>query len=165
MAIEVRPATVADAPAVAAIFRHYVEHSTATFVERAPTRDEWHDRIAGATLPFLVATDGDEVVGWGRLTPWRDKDAYRHTAEDALYVAPEATGRGAGRALLAALLERAADVGLREIIAVVADTGDEASVRLHRNAGFVERGRLTGVGHKHGRWLDTLVLQRSVDQG
>jgi phosphinothricin acetyltransferase len=160
--VEVRPAGSDDAAAVAAIFGHYVEHSTATFVETPPAEEEWQSRIEAATLPFLVATDGGEVVGFARLTQWRDKDAYRRTAEDAVYVAPTATGRGVGRALLDALIERAAVEGIREIVAVIAETGDEASMRLHLAAGFAERGRLTGVGHKQGKWLDTVLLQRSL---
>jgi L-amino acid N-acyltransferase YncA len=162
MAVEVRPASPDDARAVAAIFRHYVLHSTATFVEDPPSEEEWRDSISGATLPFLVATESGRVIGWARLTPWRDKDAYRHTAETTVYVAADATGRGTGRALLDALLARAGATGVREIVAVVADTGDEASLRLHLAAGFSDRGRLTGVGRKHDRWIDTVLLQRSV---
>lgn len=162
MTIQVRSARMDDAPAVADIFRHYVVHSAATFVENPPGAEVWRLRIEASSLPFLVASVEDDVVGWGRLTPWRDKDAYRHTAEDAVYVAPEATGRGVGRTLLRALLERAASNGLREIVAVIADTGDDASMRLHLDAGFSERGRLIGVGHKQGRWLDTVLMQRSL---
>jgi len=162
MTIAVRSARSEDAEEIATIFAHYVEHSDATFVETPPSEEEWRSRIEAATLPFLVALEGQRVLGFARLTQWRDKDAYRGTAEDAVYVAPAATGRGIGGALLGALIDRAGGSGIREIIAVIADTGDEASMRLHLAAGFNERGRLTRVGHKHGRWLDTTLLQLSL---
>ena len=104
-----------------------------------------------------------EIAGYAYASPWRPKPAYRHTAEDTVYLDPRHTGRGVGTALLAALLERCATAGVRQVVSVVADVPEAAgSIPLHRRFGFTEAGRLTAVGHKHGRWIDTVLLQRSL---
>jgi phosphinothricin acetyltransferase len=102
------------------------------------------------------------VVGYAYLTPWRPKPAHRHTVEDTVYLAAIHTGRGLGRALLEALLTQAAEAGARQVIAVIADTGDPASPAQHRTTGFVQTGRLHAVGHKHNRWIDTILMQHSL---
>ena len=161
----VRHATAADAEAIAAIFAHYVTGSVVTFEMTPPTAGQWRDRLAalaGSGLPVLVAELDDAVAGYAYATPWRPKPAYRHTVEDTVYLAPESRGRGLGRLLLQALLEACAAAGARQVIAVIADTGDPASVALHRRCGFTDAGRLSEVGHKHGRWVDTILLQRSL---
>ncbi len=173
----IRPATAEDAAAIAAIYAHYVEHSVATFDLTAPDAAWWWAKIAdldAAGWPFLVAEDrevaGDREIAEGRgavagfayVAPWRVKPAYRQTVEDTVYLAPGRTGRGIGRALMGALLERARAAGARQVIAVVADGGDPSSVRLHAAFGFTEAGRLRAVGFKHGRWLDTLLLQADL---
>ena len=99
------------------------------------------------------------------MAPWRVKRAYRQTVEDTIYLAPGRTGRGTGRVLLGALLEAARAADVRQVIAVVTDSGDPSSVRLHAAFGFVEVGRLRAVGFKHGRWLDTLLLQADLTSG
>ncbi|TDB83009.1 N-acetyltransferase family protein [Actinomadura sp. KC216] len=109
---------------------------------------------AGQGLPFLVAEDAGEVTGFAYCKPWRSRSAYRHTVEDSV---SGAARRGAGRRLLA----DSAATGMRQMVAVVVETGDPASAALHRSCGFDEVGRLSAVGLKHGRWLDTLLLQRS----
>lgn len=154
-----------DLDAVTAIFAHYVTASVATFETVAPTADDWRGKLADVTtrgLPFLVAADGDEVVGFAYASPWRPKPAYAHTVEDTIYLAPGQTGRGIGAGLLGELLARCADAKMRQVIAVIADTGSDASAALHRKFGFAEAGRLTGVGHKHGRWIDTVLMQRDL---
>lgn len=164
----IRPATPDDAAAIAAIYAHYVEHSVATFDLTAPDPAWWTAKIAdltGAGWPFLVAEDEGEPAGFAYVAPWRVKPAYRQTVEDTIYLAPGRTGRGIGRALLGALLVRAREAGARQVIAVVADGGDPASVRLHGAFGFAEAGRLRAVGFKHGRWLDTLLLQADLTDG
>ena len=104
-----------------------------------------------------------EIAGYAYASPWRPKPAYRHTAEDTVYLDPRHTGRGVGTALLAALLERCATAGVRQVVSVVAEVPEAAgSIPLHRRFGFTEAGRLTAVGHKHGRWIDTVLLQRSL---
>jgi phosphinothricin acetyltransferase len=160
-------AGAADLGRVAEIFAHYVTHSVVTFETEPPTVADWQarlDALAGSGLPFLVARAGGEVAGYGYVSPWRPKPAYRHTVEDTVYLAPGATGRGLGRMLLAELLARAGQAGARQMVAVIADAGadSEASIALHRALGFDHAGRLTAVGHKHGRWIDTVLMQRGL---
>ncbi len=162
------PAGVADLGPVAEIFAHYVTHSVATFETEPPTVADWQARLDGLTglgLPFLVARTGGAVAGYGYVSPWRPKPAYRHTVEDTVYLAPDATGQGLGRRLLAELLARAGQTGARQMVAVIADAGadSEASIALHHAFGFTHAGRLTAVGHKHGRWIDTVLMQRGLD--
>ncbi|GAA4067142.1 N-acetyltransferase family protein [Actinomadura miaoliensis] len=164
----VRPAVAADLPAVAGIFEHYVRRTVTTFEETAPGVAAWRrrlDELTGRGLPFLVAETPEDgrVAGYAYAAPWRPKPAYRHTVEDSIYVAPGRTGRGLGRALLGALLERSGEAGARQMIAVIADTGDDASAALHARFGFVPAGRLSRVGFKHGRWVDTVLMQRELD--
>jgi phosphinothricin acetyltransferase len=164
----VRPATADDLGAIAGIFAHYVTSSIITFEEDPPTVTQWRQRfgsLAECRLPFLVAEADGAVAGYAYASPWRPKAAYRHTAEDSVYLAPACRGKGLGRLLLDALLAACATAGVRQVIAVIADTGDPASVGLHRACGFTDAGRLTRVGHKHGRWIDTVLLQRAVGPG
>jgi L-amino acid N-acyltransferase YncA len=158
----VRIASLSDLDAIAEIYAHYVATSVATFELDAPDRAEWarrFDAITDAGLPFLVTARDGALAGYAYCAPWKTRPAYRATVEDSVYVAPWAVGRGCGTELMSALLEACRGAGLREIIAVIADTGDPASVELHHRFGFVDAGRLTGVGHKHERWIDTLLLQ------
>jgi L-amino acid N-acyltransferase YncA len=167
----VRAADPADAGQVAGIFAHYVATSVATFEEVAPAAADWRRRLGELTalnLPFLVAQAGggaDEdaaVCGFAYASPWRPKPAYRHTVEDTVYLSPGCTGRGIGTALLGALLAGCAAAGARQVIAVIADTGSDASAALHRRLGFTEAGRLAAVGRKHGRWVDTVLMQKDL---
>jgi L-amino acid N-acyltransferase YncA len=162
----VRLAVPADAEPVAAIFAHYVATSAATFEESPPSAADWRrrlDDLGRAGLPFLIAEADGEVRGFAYASPWRPKPAYRYTVEDTVYLSPGHTGRGLGSALLGALLARCADAGVRQVIAVIADTGTDASAALHRRFGFTQAGRLTGVGRKHGRWIDTVLMQRELE--
>ena len=181
----VRAAVPADAEPVAAIFAHYVATSVATFEEVAPTAADWRRRLgelAARNLPFLVAEAGDGVGGGGvagggvgggggvvcgfaYASPWRPKSAYRHTVEDTVYLSPGCTGRGIGSALLGTLLAGCAAAGARQVIAVIADTGSDASAALHRRFGFTQAGLLSGVGRKHGLWIDTLLMQKELESG
>jgi L-amino acid N-acyltransferase YncA len=164
----VRPAVPADLEAVAAICAHYVRTTVTTFEEVPPTVADWQrrlDDLAGRNLPFLVAEADGTVCGYAYASPWRPKPAYRHTVEDTVYISPGRTGRGLGRALLGALLTGCEQAGARQVIAVIADTGSDASVALHRRLGFEQAGRLRRVGHKHGRWIDTVLMQRDLEPG
>jgi L-amino acid N-acyltransferase YncA len=164
----VRAAVPADAEPVAAIFAHYVATSVATFEEVAPTAADWRQRLddlAARSLPFLVAEAEGTVCGFAYASPWRPKPAYRHTVEDTVYLSPGHTGRGIGSALLGGLLARCADAGARQVIAVIADTGSDASAALHRRFGFTQAGRLSGVGRKYGRWIDTVLMQKDLGPG
>ena len=161
------PAGVADLGRVAEIFAHYVTTSVATFEEVAPTAADWARRLDDLTarnLPFLVAEAGRDgsVCGFAYASPWRPKPAYRHTVEDTVYLSPGHTGCGIGSALLGGLLAGCAAAGARQVIAVIADTGSDASAALHRRFGFTQAGRLSGVGRKHGRWIDTVLMQKEL---
>lgn len=161
LALSVRAAQPGDLPAIAGIYAHYVANSVATFDETAPS--DWDQRLARG-LPFIVATSGQDVVGYSCATPWKPKNAYRHTVEDAVYVAPGHAGQGLGTMLLGALLDGCERAGLRQVIAVIADA-DEAgtpSVALHRRFGFERTGTLHRVGFKFDRWLDTTIFQRTL---
>ena len=168
----VRAAVPGDAEPVAVIFAHYVAASVATFEEVAPTAADWRRRfgeLAARNLPFLVAEagvgeGGGFVCGFAYASPWRPKSAYRHTVEDTVYLSPGCTGRGIGSALLGRLLAGCAAAGARQVIAVIADTGSDASAALHRRFGFTQAGLLAGVGRKHGRWIDTLLMQKDLGQ-
>ncbi|MFF0484485.1 GNAT family N-acetyltransferase [Streptomyces sp. NPDC004435] len=165
----IRPATENDLAAVAAIYAHYVDHTVVTFDETAPPLSFWRSRLAGLTergLPFLVAERAGRVAGYAYASPWRTKPAYRHSVENSVYLAPEHTGRGVGAALMEALVAGCSRAGVQQMIAVVADSGTAgASVALHRRLGFTEAGRLRSVGHKHGRRLDTVLLQLTLAAG
>ncbi len=169
--VSIRPATAADCPAVTAIYGHYVEHTVATFDYEAPTVAHWEAKLAAiraADRPFVVAVDdadgtGDAVViGFAYLSSFRDKKAYAWTAEDTIYLDPKAGGRGIGGALLGALIEAADPANVRQMIAVIAATGGEASVALHAKHGFVEVGRTPAVGYKFGQWIDCIYMQRAL---
>jgi L-amino acid N-acyltransferase YncA len=163
--LTVRAAVPADLGAVTAIFAHYVTATVTTFEEVPPTAADWRRRLedlAGRNLPFLVAEQDGTVRGFAYASPWRPKPAYRHTVEDTVYISPAHTGRGLGRALLGALLAGCEQAGARQVIAVIADTGSDASAALHRRLGFAPAGCLHRVGYKHGRWIDTTLMEREL---
>jgi L-amino acid N-acyltransferase YncA len=110
-----------------------------------------------------VGGGGGFVCGFAYASPWRPKSAYRHTVEDTVYLSPGCTGRGIGSALLGTLLGGCAAAGARQVIAVIADTGSDASAALHRRFGFTQAGLLSGVGRKHGLWIDTLLMQKELE--
>jgi phosphinothricin acetyltransferase len=137
----------------------------ATFEYAARTQAYWSqhaDELAQLGLPFLVAEAEGAIVGYAYAGPWRRKPAYRSTVEDSVFVAPGRTGLGIGRRLLTELLAACADARARQVIAVIADSGDEASVALHLACGFSHAGRLSEVGFKQGRWIDTVLMQRAL---
>jgi L-amino acid N-acyltransferase YncA len=163
--ILIRRSVPDDLEAIGTIYAHHVQTSVATFELTAPDPPEWQRRlqaITGDGLPFLTATIHGRVAGYAYCSPWKARPAYRYTVEDSIYVSPDAVGRGVGGRLLDALLSDCAGAGVREVIAVIVDADGAASLALHRNRGFVDAGRLTAVGFKHDRWLDTLLLQRSL---
>lgn len=164
----IRPAAGGDLDAVAAIFSYYVTSSVVTFEVTPPTTRYWHEKrddLAAQGLPFLVCECGGAVAGYAYASPWRPKPAYRHTVESTIYLAPGHTGRGLGRQLLSALQQRCALAGVEQMIAVIADSGNPASAALHRTCGFTDAGRLRNVGLKHGRHIDTLLMQYDVAAG
>ncbi|GAA2920173.1 phosphinothricin acetyltransferase [Microbacterium keratanolyticum] len=165
-AYTIRPAVAADLPHVRAIYDHYVTNTVITFDEKPSTLRFWRDKFAAlsrAKLPFLVAVSpSGQVLGYALVQPWASKSAYRYTVENSIYLGPSAGGKGLGTALLQALIDASIEAGLREIVAVVSDSGAEGSLALHRKFGFVEVGRMGGVGYKFGRSLGTVYLQKSL---
>jgi L-amino acid N-acyltransferase YncA len=160
-----RPATSDDLDVIRSIYAHYVVTSVATFELDPPDETEWRrrfDAITGAGLPFLVVERDGAVAGYAYCAAWNSRPAYRATVEDSIYVAEADTGRGCGSELMGALLDACRAAGVREVVAVVSDTGTPASLDLHRRFGFVDAGRLTNVGLKLGRYIDTFLLQWSA---
>ncbi|MCW5603247.1 MAG: N-acetyltransferase [Burkholderiales bacterium] len=163
--IIVRPAGIEDMKSVQAIYAHHVLHGTASFEEHPPDCAEMcrrREAVLAAGLPYLVADCGGEILGFAYAARYRLRSAYRYTAEDSVYVDPAATGRGTGKALLARVLELSTSTGYREMIAVIGDSTNDASIGLHRTLGFVPVGMLRRVGFKFGRWLDSVLMQRSL---
>ena len=164
--IEIRNVRESDAEAVAAIYAHHVLNGTASYDVEPPSLAATRDkilRIAEAGWPFLVAEENGEVAGYAYATQFRDRDAYRFTAEDSIYVHPAHMRRGIGKALLEALIDRSAKYGFRTIIAVVGGA-EPASIALHEACGFEVVGRLKGAGFKFGRWLDNVYMQLELDE-
>ena len=162
----IRPATADDLPAILALYRHYVRNSVVTFDEKPPTIRAFRSKFEHTEklgYPFLVAqSPGGDILGYARVQPFRDKSAFRHTVESTIYLGPASTGRGLGRALLTELIERCREAGLKEIIAVIADSGADASIALHRSLGFEETGRMGKVGYKFERWIGIIMMQLSL---
>ena len=162
----IRAATLADAGAIAAIYAPQVLHGTASFETVAPTAAEMAARMARvitAGWPWLVAEADDAIIGYAYAAQFRDRPAYAATCENSVYVAADAHRRGAGKALLQALVDSARAAGFREMIAVIGDgSGNIASRRLHAACGFHDVGVLTDVGNKFGRWLDVAYMQRAL---
>jgi phosphinothricin acetyltransferase len=157
----IRDATADDAEAVAEIYAHHVLHGTASYDVVPPPAAYFRakiDAVTAAGWPFLVAQRSGAVAGYAFATQFRDRDGYRFTAEDSIYVDPEAMGQGIGGALLGRLIERCAVYGFRQLVAVIGGA-EPASVALHARYGFREVGRLHAVGWKHGRWLDNVYMQ------
>lgn len=166
--VTIRAARVSDVPAIAGVYGPHVIHGTASF-ELAPPDDatmkERFVTVTGAGLPWLVAEDGAEVVGYAYAGLYRPRPAYRFTLEDSIYVARGVEGCGIGRRLMAALLASAKAAGARQMLAVVGDPPNQpGSVALHRRYGFVEVGLLRSVGWKHGAWRDSLLMQRPLGE-
>jgi phosphinothricin acetyltransferase len=164
----IRPCTASDIPAVAAIYRHAVETGTASF-EIEPPDDAEMERRREALLtgnhPYLVAEHDGAIVGYAYAGLYRARPAYRSTVENSVYVREGEHGRGIGRALLAALIEEAGARDFRQMIAVIGDSANTPSIRLHAALGFEPVGTLRSVGWKHGRWLDTVLMQRALGPG
>ncbi len=168
MAVTVRDALPSDAGALAAIYGDSCVNGFGTFEEEAPPPEEMARRLAevnGMGLPYLVAEADGAVVGLSYAKPFRPRSAYRFTVEDSVYIAPGAQGTGVGKALLAELIARCEALGLRQMTAVIGDSGNTGSIGLHRSMGFEASGVFKAVGHKHGRWVDIVFMQRALNGG
>ena len=159
----IRLARAADLPAINSIYNHYVLHSTCTYQEELSTADEREAWFAahGPLHPVTVAEIEGELVGWGSLSRFHARSAYRHTVENSVYVRHDMHRRGIGRVLLADLIERARIAGHHTIMALI-DADQPASVALHRAFGFEPAAHLKEVGFKFGKWRDVVYMQRMV---
>ena len=164
----IRPSLDEDVPAIAAIYAHHVLHGTGTFETTAPAEAEMAARradVLGKGLPYLVAEDGGRVAGFAYCQWFKPRPAYRFSAEDSIYLHPDAAGRGLGRQLLDELCSQAQQRGIRKLIAVIGDSANTASVGVHRAAGFTPAGVITSCGWKFERWLDIVLMEKSLGDG
>lgn len=166
--MRIRPATPADIPAITAIYRRAVEHGTASFELEPPDEAEMLARlenIIGGGFPYLVAERDGRVLGYAYASHYRSRPAYRFAVENSVYVAANAQGGGIGRALLDELIAQSTAGGFRQMIAVIGDSRQLASIALHRAAGFTFCGTIHSVGYKLGRWIDSVIMQRPLGEG
>lgn len=168
-AVTIRAAHDHHLPAITAIYAHHVAHGFGSFEEVPPGLEELARRrreIVGKGLPYLVAADREDgILGYAYASPYRTRSAYRFTIEDSIYVAPDVARRGIGRLLLEALIERCTAAGYRQMIAVIGDSGNAGSIGLHESLGFARAGLLPSIGFKRGRWVDGVLMQRSLGAG
>ncbi len=167
--VPIRPATASDIPAIAGIYAHAVIHGTASFEIEPPDEAEMMRRmrqLLDNDFPYIVAQIDGALAGYAYAGPYRARPAYRWTLEDSVYIAPHMQHRGIGRALLDRLIADSQARGFRQMIAVIGDsTLQTPSVALHAAAGFRLVGTLENVGFKHGRWLDSVLMQRPLGDG
>ena len=165
----IRPAAAADLEAIQRIYAHHVRTGLASFEETPPDLAEMTRRwqaIAEAGLPYVVARDAaGEIAGYAYAGAYRPRSAYRFTVEDSIYLDPRFVGRGLGRALLARLIEDATALGKRQMIAVIGDSANHASIGVHKAMGFELTGTFKAVGFKFGRWVDSVLMQRCLGPG
>ncbi|MBL8381899.1 MAG: N-acetyltransferase [Burkholderiales bacterium] len=167
-AVTIRPSKAGDVAAIAEIYGHHVLHGLASFELLAPSVDEIAKRradVIGRKFPYLVAEIDGRVVGYAYASLYRTRPAYRHTLEDSVYIHKDFIGRGVGKLLLDALIDACARVGCRQLIAVIGDSANAGSIRLHAACGFKRAGTLKAVGFKFGRWVDSVIMQRAIGEG
>ena len=163
-----RPARPGDLAAITAIYDHAVRYGTASFELDPPDDAEMarrYESLRAGGYPYLVAELDGAVAGYAYAGPYRARPAYHRSVEDSIYIAPNAQGRGIGRALIERLVAEAEAGGFRQMIAVIGDSANTASIELHRRAGFRLVGTFENVGFKFGRWLDSVLMQRPLGKG
>ncbi len=162
----IRDAVQTDLPYIREIYNHYVMNSTVTFDETAMTLATIRKKFATVTklgMPFIVAENPvGQLLGYAYVYPWKEKAAYRFTVENSIYLGPASTGKGLGKVLLGQLITRSKAAGIKEMIAVIADKGADASIAMHKSFGFTDIGHMGKVGFKFGRWLGTVLMQKSL---
>ena len=164
----VRPAESRDMAALAAIYGHHVLHGFGTFEEVPPSADELEARrqaVVARGLPYLLAEEAGRVLGFAYAGPFRPRAAYRYTVEDSVYIAPDMQGRGVGKAVLSAVIAACESLGIRQVVAVIGDSGNAGSIGLHKALGFTHQGVGQGFGYKHGRWVDIVWMQKALNGG
>jgi L-amino acid N-acyltransferase YncA len=166
LTVNIRAAVSSDCFAITEIYNFYIQNSVVTFDEQTLEKAQWEDKLEYLNklkLPFVVAaSDQGEILGFAYVAPWRQKSAYRTTVEDSIYLRPAATGKRIGTKLLDELLIQSKDAGVKEVVAVISDSGADSSVRLHEQFGFSRQGHLGKVGYKFDRWLGTILMQKSL---
>lgn len=166
--MSIHPCEEGDIPAIQAIYAHYVATNLATFELEPPGVQQMLARradILRGAYPYLVARLGGEVAGYAYGSAWRSRPAYRHTVEDSIYVAPGMRQGGVGSALLRELVRQCEQRGFRQMVAVVGDSANTGSLRVHEAQGFARVGTLGCVGYKFGQWVDTVLMQRALGDG
>lgn len=166
--VRIRDAVAADIPAIAAIYGHHVRHGLASFEEEPPPAEEMarrHAETTGRGYPYLVAEADGAVAGYAYAGPYRTRPAYRHSVENSVYLAPGRERAGIGSRLLAELIRRCEAAGFRQMVAVIGDSANASSIGLHARHGFRHAGVLTAIGYKHGRWVDSVLMQRALGPG
>ena len=164
----IRPSRDTDVAAITALYAHHVLHGTGTFETTPPTLEEMTARRADVLskgLPWLVAEEAGEVLGYAYGNWFKPRPAYRFSVEDSIYLAPEAAGKGLGRALLAELLATLERSGIRKVMAVIGDSANAGSIGVHKALGFEQVGVVPACGWKFGRWLDIVMMQRAIGEG
>lgn len=164
----IRPATTADVPAIHAIYRHSVLTDTASWELTPPDEVEMAQRMQAVLdggYPYFVAELEGRVVGYAYANSYRPRPGYRFTVEDSIYIADGTRGRGVGRQLLNQVIRTCEESGFRQMVAVIGDSRNLASINLHRTLGFAQVGLLPNLGYKFGRWLDILIMQRPLGLG
>ncbi len=164
----IRPSRPEDIPAITAIYAHHVLHGTGTFELEAPSQEEIANRrsdVLAKGLPYLVAADGKQVLGFAYCNWFKPRPAYRFSAEDSIYVAPAAQGLGLGRALLTELAAQAEQAGVRKLIAVIGDSANAGSIAVHRCVGFSHVGLLKSCGWKFDQWRDVVMMDKALGLG
>jgi len=166
--MRIRLAAAQDLPAIHSIYAYHVLKGMASFEEEAPPLDEMRRRFEDVTrhgLPYLVAEDKAEVLGYGYCTLYRTRSAYRYTLEDSIYVKHGMQGKGIGKAVLGELIALCEALNYRQIIAVIGDSANQPSIGVHAACGFLRVGTLRSVGFKFGRWVDSVFMQRALGAG
>jgi phosphinothricin acetyltransferase len=157
----VRPAGEADLPAIRDIYNFFIQNTVITFDDKVLDLGYWQERfelLQKHSLPFLVIARGSEVLGFAFVAPWRMRTGYLKIVENSIYLAPAATGKKLGEKLFLALLDACREVGIREVIAVIADRGAHASIALHKKHGFVEQGHLANVAVRFGKPIGSHLM-------
>ncbi len=165
---KIRPSTDSDVSAITAIYAHHVLHGTGTFEITPPSDTDMAGRRADVLskgLPYLVLEDATGVIGFAYCNWFKPRPAYRFSAEDSIYLAPAAAGRGLGRLLLQELMAQAERAGVRKLIAVIGDSANQGSIGVHRSCGFQSVGVLSACGWKFERWLDVVLMERFIGAG
>lgn len=168
MTTTIRPSRDEDVAAITAIYAHHVLNGTGTFETEPPSEADMVARradVLSKKLPYLVAEVDDEVLGFAYCNWFKPRPAYRFSAEDSIYMAEKARGKGLGAQLLAALSQAAQDAGVRKLIAVIGDSANAGSIGVHRAQGFTNVGVLKDCGWKFGQWRDVVLMEKSLGEG